>query len=185
MDTVTKSGRSQASGPDAAIFAEFIYDHRDVITDGFGQAGGGNTDESGLVFFDDIFDALLEVRPAAVNGMLFPERRRSNVDGFAKVADDIAPHVGGAPLGSMEKSQGAFNALKGQSRSQRGAQLARIGRGDIEAVVTFRGFGRVFVECFLMVSCLAATQRARVSLPFLGLGRSAPGEPPDGTRHVR
>ena len=130
----------------SAFLPEFINDHRDVIADGFGETGGGNADDLGLIFLDDILDTLLQIRAAAVNGMLFPERRRSDVDGFAKVADDIAPHVGGAPLGAMEKRDGAFDALKGQGRSQRCAQLARIGRGDIRPW-RFGGFGCIFDEC--------------------------------------
>jgi hypothetical protein len=56
------------------------------------------------------------------------------------MADDIAPHIGGATLGAVEKGHRPFNPPEGQTGPQRFAELAGVGGGSIWRVMGFHFF---------------------------------------------
>ena len=79
----------------ALVFGE---QHRHVVADGLGEAGGGDADYLGMVLGGDVFQAQLKVGTAAVDGILFPERGGGDIDRLVEMADNIAAHIGGAAL---------------------------------------------------------------------------------------
>jgi len=47
------------------------------------------------------------------------------------MADDISPHIGGTPLGTVQERNGTGYASKSQASTQRRTEFAGIGGGDI------------------------------------------------------
>jgi len=88
--------------------AKLLNQTRHVVADGLGETGGSHPDEAGPILVHDVLEAGFEVGPAAIDGVLLPQGRRRNVDGLPEMADDIAPHIGGATLGAVEKGHRPF-----------------------------------------------------------------------------
>ena len=66
----------------------------------------------------DVLEALLEVGAAAIDRVLLPQGRGGDVHGLPEMADDVAPHIGGAALGAVEKGHRPFNPPEGQTGPQ-------------------------------------------------------------------
>ena len=120
--------------------AKLLHQSGHVVADGLGETGGRHPDEAGAILVHDVFEALLEVGAAAIDGMLLPQGRGRNVHGLPEMADDVAPHIGGAPLGAVEKGHRPFNPPEGQAGPQRLAQLAGVGGGSIWSIMGFHFF---------------------------------------------
>jgi hypothetical protein len=82
----------------AKFLAILGKEHRQVVADGLGKAGGGHADQLRPIFGGDVFQTLFKVGAAAINRMLFAKRGGSDIDRLVVVADDIAAHIGGAAL---------------------------------------------------------------------------------------
>ena len=80
-------------------FLEVVVKHPlQVLANCLAQAGGGDGDHFRLVLRDDVAHAHLEIGRAAEDRRFLGEVGCGNVDGLAKMADDVAPNVGAAPL---------------------------------------------------------------------------------------
>jgi len=101
---------------------------RHVFADGFGKAGRRNADQRRMILRLYIQDPLAKNVGPAKDRAVLREIGRGNVHRLAKVADDIAPHIGGASLRTMKIWQRTLDAANGQRCAQRRAQFARIAR---------------------------------------------------------
>ncbi|EKD33809.1 MAG: hypothetical protein ACD_75C02588G0002 [uncultured bacterium] len=113
----------------AEFFPVFGQDHRHVIADGLGQAGSRDPDQFGRIFGGDVLQAEFQVSAAAIDRVLLAQRRRGDIDRLVEVANDIAPHIGGAALGAMQKGDAAFDAAESDGGPERFAEFAGVGGG--------------------------------------------------------
>ena len=113
-----------------AFFQILVQQPVHVLADRLGQTGGRNSNQRRMILRGHVVQPLPQVRPSAENRTSLAEARSRNIHRLAEMADDVAPHIGGAALRSMQKRQRSGDPAHHQRRPQRSTGLAWVARGN-------------------------------------------------------
>jgi len=94
---------------DLSLFHRFVGDLENVITDGFGKAGGMNCNNIRVIGGENIVNGLDQVGLSAENRGAFGKGTGGGHDGLPVVAGQGAPVIGAAPLRSVAVGQAIMN----------------------------------------------------------------------------